>query len=261
MSIAFPDIDPIILQLGPLAISWYSLSYAVGIIIGSYYCKWLISRFDLAIKKQDFDDFISYLIVGIIVGGRLGYVLVYNPGKYFANPIEILKTYEGGMSFHGGIIGVIFSAIIFCHYRRIAFFQLADLLAAAAPIGIALGRIANFINCELVGRISNMPFAVEFPPDFIARHPSQIYESLTEGVMNFIIIYFLIMRFDILKRQKMTSAVFLLIYGFARIFCENFREPDYQIGFIFDYLTMGQILSMPFIFMGFVLLWRASKKY
>lgn len=260
MAIEFPAIDPIIMPIGPLAISWYSLSYVAGIIIGTYYCKNLISKNKLTITAAQFDDFISYLIIGIIVGGRLGYVILYDPIKYFHDPISVLKTYEGGMSFHGGVLGVIISTLIFCRMKKTSFFEIADLVSAAAPIGITLGRIANFINYELVGRISDFPLAVLFPPDFAPRHASQIYESLTEGVLSFIIIRFCITKYRILERPMATSGLFLVLYGLARIFCEFFRQPDPQLGFIFDYLTMGQILSTPFIIFGTILLCLSRKK-
>jgi phosphatidylglycerol:prolipoprotein diacylglycerol transferase len=260
MAIPFPNIDPIILPIGPLAISWYSLSYVVGIILGSSYCKFLISRYNRAITVSQFDDFISYLIIGIIVGGRLGYVLIYDPVKYFTNPIEILKTYEGGLSFHGGILGVIIVSIIFCKKNKLYFFELVDLLAAATPIGIFLGRIANFINCELYGRVTDFRWAVLFPPDFLPRHPSQIYESLTEGALTFLIINFFIRKYNLLERKMSVSGLFLLLYGVCRIGCEFFREPDPQIGFILDYFTMGQILSTPFIICGICLISLSKKK-
>ncbi len=257
----FPNINPIILPLGPLAISWYSLSYVFGVIIGSMYCKYLIRQHNIKITPLQFDDFISYLIIGIIVGGRLAYVLFYDPVRYFNDPIQILKTYEGGMSFHGGLIGVILSALLFACLNKISFIALADLLASAAPIGIALGRLANFINCELVGRVTTFPIAVLFPPDFLPRHPSQIYESLTEGVLNFIILAWMIRKYNTLKTPGAVSGLFLLIYGICRISCEFLRQPDQQIGFILGYITMGQILSLPFIVIGIAILtWSYSRK-
>lgn len=262
MAIAFPNIDPVILPIGGvLAISWYSLSYVVGILLGFVYCKYLIKRYSLKISIAQFDDFLTYLILGIIFGGRLGYVLIYDPVKYLSNPIEILKTYEGGMSFHGGLIGVLLVTIVFARNKQISFWLLADLISAAAPIGIALGRIANFINCELVGRVADFPLAVLFPPDFLPRHASQIYEALTEGVGSFIVISFCIFNYQALNRQGLVSGVFLLVYGISRIFCEFFRQPDYQLGFIFDLITMGQLLSIPFVIVGGILICLSSKKY
>jgi phosphatidylglycerol:prolipoprotein diacylglycerol transferase len=261
MAIPFPDINPVILPIGPLAISWYSLSYVVSIIIGSFYCKFLISKYNIKITKAKFDDFISFLIIGIIVGGRLGYVLIYDPIKYLSDPIQILKTYEGGMSFHGGLIGVILATVFFCKRYKIDFFEITDLLAAATPIGLFLGRIANFINGELVGRVApDYPLSVLFPPDFLPRHPSQIYEALTEGLLTFIIINFAIYKYNLLRKKTVISGLFLLMYGICRIGCEFFRAPDPQVGFIFDYFTMGQILSTPFIICGVCLLCLSFKK-
>jgi phosphatidylglycerol:prolipoprotein diacylglycerol transferase len=260
MAINFPAINPIIMPIGPLAISWYSLSYVVGIIVGAYYCKILIEKNSLTITTKQFDDFISYLIIGVIVGGRLGYVLVYDPLKYLSHPINILKTYEGGMSFHGGILGVIISTLIFARRNKVAFFEIADLVSAAAPIGIALGRIANFINCELVGRVTDFSLAVLFPPEFLPRHASQLYESLTEGFLSFFIILFFITKYRILETRMLTSGLFLTLYGTCRVFCEFFREPDIQVGYIFNYITMGQILSTPFIILGITLLCLSSKR-
>jgi phosphatidylglycerol:prolipoprotein diacylglycerol transferase len=259
MALNFPLINPIILPLGPLAISWYSLSYVVGILIGVYYCKYLIDNYSLPISPQQFDDFTSYIIIGIIVGGRLGYVTLYEPARYLANPIEILKTYEGGMSFHGGLVGVVLAALIFSKKNKIPFFILADLTAAAAPITIALARVANFINCELVGRVTDFAFAVKFPPQFIPRHASQLYESCSEGLLNFLLIAVLIKQYRFIEKKMAVSGTFFLVYGLARICCECFRQPDTQIGFIGNYFTMGQILSLPFVIIGIILLCLAKK--
>jgi phosphatidylglycerol:prolipoprotein diacylglycerol transferase len=260
MAIAFPEINPIILPIGPLAISWYSLSYVAGIILGSIYCKSLILKHKLNITVNQFDLFISWLIIGIILGGRLFYVLIYDPIRYFANPIEILKTYEGGMSFHGGVIGVAIATAMFCRRYNLNFFTLTDLVSAAAPIGIFLGRIANFINCELYGRVTNAPWGVMFPPDFLPRHPSQIYESLTEGLLSFIILYYLIKHYRLIQRRMVVSGIFLICYGLFRIFCELFRQPDELIGFICCNITMGQMLSAPLIIFGVLLLWASRKR-
>jgi phosphatidylglycerol:prolipoprotein diacylglycerol transferase len=270
MAIAFPDVNPIILPMGPLAISWYSLSYVAGIILGTMYCKSLILRYKLKVTVNQFDNFISWMIAGIILGGRLFYVSIYDPEKYFSNPIEILKTYEGGMSFHGGVIGVILATLIFCKRNNLNFFDVMDLVAAATPIGIFLGRIANFINCELYGRVTNMPWGVLFPPDFLSRHPSQIYESFTEGLLSFISLYYLIKRYHLIQKRMVVSGIFLILYGVFRIFCEFFRQPDELLGFIFQNInmgiavggiTIGQILSFPFIILGILLLWLSHKKF
>ena len=252
-----PNIDPIILSIGPLAISWYSCSYVAGIVFGWWYSLRLAKNFNLAIKPSDIEDFITWLIIAIILGGRLGYVVIYDPVKYFSNPVEILKTYEGGMSFHGAVIGIIITSIIFSKVRKIELGLITDLLVSSAGIGIFLGRIANFINGELYGRITDVAWAVEFPyGGMVPRHPSQLYEALLEGAVSFVVINILIYRCKLLKHRWSASAVFLIIYGTARMFVELFREPDLQIGFIAHYFTMGQILCLPMILVGILLLAR-----
>ncbi|WP_316355252.1 prolipoprotein diacylglyceryl transferase [Candidatus Trichorickettsia mobilis] len=252
---AFPDINPVIVAVGPLAISWYSLSYVTGILIGLNLSKRIVTKFSLNIAHKNLEDFISWAVIGIIIGGRLGYVLLYDPVKFLTHPIDILKTYEGGMSFHGGITGVIIVGYIFCKKYKLHFLQLTDILAIVAPIGLFLGRIANFINAELYGRVTDVAWAVIFPnSDQRPRHPSQIYEALLEGLVLFIIILFSVFRCRTLNNPGKTSAIFLILYSIFRIIIENFREPDFQIGFILNYITMGQILSLPMLFLGCYLL-------
>ncbi|WPY00215.1 Prolipoprotein diacylglyceryl transferase [Candidatus Trichorickettsia mobilis] len=253
--IAFPDINPVIVAVGPLAISWYSLSYVTGILIGLNLSKRIVTKFSLNITHKNLEDFISWAIIGIIIGGRLGYVLLYDPVKFLTHPIDILKTYEGGMSFHGGITGIITAGYIFCKKYKLHFLKFTDILAIVAPIGLFLGRIANFINAELYGRITDVAWAVIFPnSDLRPRHPSQIYEALLEGLVLFIIILFSVFRYRTLSSSGKTSAIFLILYSIFRIIIENFREPDFQIGFILNYITMGQILSLPMLFLGCYLL-------
>jgi phosphatidylglycerol:prolipoprotein diacylglycerol transferase len=252
----FPNIDPVIITLGPLAISWYSLSYVIGVLLGWYYVLKLIETNHLSISKQNIDDFVSWAIIGIIIGGRLGYVLFYDPVKYFSNPIEILKTYEGGMSFHGGISGLIMASFLFCKRRKIAFFGLMDLCAVVAPIGLFFGRIANFINAELYGRITDVPWAFIFPgSDGLARHPSQLYEAILEGFLLFFIQRYIISKVGGLKYPGLLSGVFLIFYSFFRIIVEFFREPDFKIGYLAEYFTMGQLLCIPMIIVGIILIY------
>ncbi|WP_106875028.1 prolipoprotein diacylglyceryl transferase [Candidatus Phycorickettsia trachydisci] len=250
----FPNIDRIIWHVGgPFAVSWYSLSYVIGIILGYLYCRHLINKYKLRITKNQLDDLINYLLIAI-VGARLGYVLVYDPLHYLSNPIEILKIYEGGLSFHGGLIGAFIGAYLFSRNQKVSMLEITDLLAAASPITIFFARIANFINCELVGRITDVPWAVLFPPQFLPRHPSQIYESLSEGLLTFIVLNLLIKKYRLIESKGAITGAFLILYAINRIICEFFREPDIGVGFIADSFTMGQILSLPMILVGILCL-------
>lgn len=250
--LAFPNINPIILSFGPFAVSFYSLSYVLGVILGLIYASYLCKRFSpISINRKQWEDFSTYIIISIILGGRLMYVLFYNPDRYFANPIEIFKTYEGGMSFHGGAIGITIAAFLFSKRHKINFFILTDLIGMVAPIGIFLGRVANFFNAELYGRVTNAWWAFKFPgSDMLPRHPSQLYEAFLEGLCLFVIMFF--SRTN-LKTPGFNSGVFLIYYSAFRIFAECFREPDIQIGFILSNITMGQLLSIPMLALGIYL--------
>lgn len=252
-SIAFPEINPVIISFGPLSINWYSLSYVAGILLGWFYAGYIIEKFSLNFAKKWREDFITYLIIGIIVGGRLGHVLLYDPMKYLLHPIDILKTYEGGMAFHGALIGTIIAAYLFCYQRKVSFLFLTDLLAISAPIGLFLGRIANFINAELYGRVTDVPWAVVFPDsDMLPRHPSQIYEALLEGLFLFVLMWYLTFYWKSFRLKGFNSGLFLICYSISRIFIEFFREPDFLIGF----LTAGQVLSLPMLILGLYLIYR-----
>lgn len=251
----FPNINPIIISFGPLAVSWYSLSYVVGIILGWYYVVKLIEKKYTSLKKQHADDFITWVIIGIIVGGRFGYVIFYDPVKYFSNPIDILKTYEGGMSFHGGILGFIIASVIFTRKNNIKYFTLVDVSAAATPIALFLGRIANFINAELYGRVTDVPWSFIFPgSDGLPRHPSQLYEAALEGFVLFFILYFCIIKYQGLKKSGFISGLFLIFYSGFRLIIENFREPDAHIGFHAEFITRGQLLCIPMLIVGFIVI-------
>jgi phosphatidylglycerol:prolipoprotein diacylglycerol transferase len=255
--INFPDIDPVIIKFGPLGISWYSLAYIAGILFAISYSKKISKKFALSIKEQEIDSFATWVIIAIIIGGRLGYVLIYDLDRYISYPLDILKTYEGGMSFHGAFLGVVIVSIIFSKNHRISTFVIFDLVCATSPVGIFLGRIANFINAELFGRVTDMKWGVIFPNGgHLPRHPSQIYESLTEGLLTFLIIQYCIFHFKILKTPGRTSGLFLFLYSIFRTIIENFREPDYSLGFFFDSFTMGQILSFPMFVASIYLLFR-----
>ena len=250
------DLDPVLLNLGPLEIRWYSLAYILGILIGWWLGKKIIPRLilskNLKFNLSDFDDFISYIIVSIIIGGRLGYVFFYNLAYYISNPIYIFKIWEGGMSFHGALIGIIIGTHLFSLKKKIPTFFLLDIIACVSPVGIFFGRIANFINGELVGKVTNIYWGVIFPSiDNQVRHPSQLYEALLEGVVLFFIINFVHFK----KNYKIgkCSSIFLIFYGTFRIFSEFFREPDIQIGYIFGVISMGMLLSTIMIFAGTII--------
>ena len=256
-AIPFPAIDPVLISIGPLAIRWYSLAYIAGILIGWRYIVGLAKQKPGVIDNAAIDDLIVWLVFGIILGGRLGYVLFYKPGYYLANPIEALYVWQGGMSFHGGAIGVILALAIFSRKRGVALLPLADLVACAAPIGLFFGRIANFINGELFGRPSDVAWAVVFPRGGNEpRHPSQLYESFLEGLVLFLILAAL-WRFTRLRdRPGALGGAFLVGYGVFRVIVEQFREPDAHLGFLIAGATMGQLLSLPLVVVGVWLLAR-----
>ena len=243
------NFDPILIDLGIFQIRWYSIAYIVGIILGWIYAIKIIKGMSkkhnfTMIGQRDFDDLIIYLVIGIVIGGRLGYVIFYNFEYYSANIFEIFKLWKGGMSFHGGLLGVIIATIIFSKIKRINFFYFADIICCVAPIGIFLGRIANFINGELFGKISTLPWAVIFPyGGNIPRHPSQIYEAILEGIFLFVLINFFAFKKKLLLKTGYVSGLFLIFYSVGRIVGENFREPDVHLGYFFKYFSMGVILS------------------
>ena len=245
------NFDPVAIQIFSLEIRWYSLAYIFGIIFAWIYCKKIL------IKDQNysklFDDLISYLIIGIILGGRLGYVLFYNAKYYLNNLIEIPMIWQGGMSFHGGLIGVLFATIIFSNKHNVNKYIFLDLIAVSAPIGIFLGRISNFINSELYGRETDVLWSVVFiRVDNISRHPSQIYEAALEGLILFFIMFFFTKKNYILK-PGLISSLFLIFYSLFRFFVEFYRAPDEQLGFVLLNLTMGQVISLIFLCFAFYL--------
>jgi phosphatidylglycerol---prolipoprotein diacylglyceryl transferase len=257
--IPFPAINPILVSIGPFAVRWYALAYIVGIIAGWFYARAIISSPKLwsgpaPLSVIDFDDFVIWITLGIILGGRIGYVLFYNLPHFAANPLEILQLWNGGMSFHGGVIGCVVAIVLFALRRGVPMLSLGDVTAAVAPIGLFLGRIANFINGELWGRPTDVPWAMVFPHGGpIPRHPSQLYEAALEGVVLFIILGLLV-RAGALKRPGIVTGAFALGYGVARITCEMFREPDVQLGFLWGGLTMGMLLCIPLVLAGIAIL-------
>jgi phosphatidylglycerol:prolipoprotein diacylglycerol transferase len=242
------NFDPIAFQIMSFEIRWYSLAYILGIVVGWILCKKIfIKNSDISEK---FDDYITYLIIGIILGGRIGYVIFYNFSYYLNNIFDIFKIWQGGMSFHGGLLGVIASSYIFAKKNNQNPFFYLDQVSLVAPIGIFFGRLANFINSELYGTATDMPWSVIFVEvDNISRHPSQLYEAILEGIILFLIlIYF--MNKGYLKKPGLISGMFLIFYSLFRFFVEFFRVPDEQIGYLFLNLTMGQIISLVFASIG-----------
>ena len=256
------NLEPVLLDFGIIVIRWYSLAYIFGIVFGWWFGKKIISHIlkntNLNFKLNDFDDLISYLIISIIAGGRIGYVIFYNFEYYISNPLEIIKVWEGGMSFHGALIGIIIGTYLFSKKKGVPTFFMLDIIACVAPIGIFFGRIANFINAELIGKVTNVSWSVIFPlVDTLPRHPSQLYEAMLEGIILFLILNILIFK----KKYKIgsSSCLFLIFYGIFRVISEIFREPDTQVGYLLDLFSMGTILSFFMIVSGFVIL-RILKK-
>lgn len=252
MALEFPNIDPVALEIGPVVIRWYALSYMAGFLLGWQYCMKL-ARLDGGVRPspEDMDDFLPWAILGVILGGRLGYVLFYQFGYYLDNPLAALQVWNGGMSFHGGALGVILAMIIYAAVKKISFFRFSDIVVCAVPIGLFFGRVANFVNGELFGRASDVPWAMVFPMGGDeARHPSQLYEAVLEGAVLFLILGTLIRIEAVRSRPGILGGAFLAGYGFFRGLIEFFREPDAHLGLIGEALSMGQILSLPMIIFG-----------
>lgn len=257
-ALPFPDIDPIIVSIGPLAIHWYGLAYVVGILFGWWYAKRLIVTQKLwpagmpQMKPEDIDDFLVWAALGIVLGGRVGYILFYDLSRYLANPLDIFAVWQGGMSFHGGFTGTVIAMILFCRKRGIPVWTLFDLIAAGTPVALGLVRCTNFINSELWGRITDVPWAFEFPNGGpFTRHPSQLYEALLEGLVLFVGLRILTHRYKKLGSPGFVAGAFVTGYGLIRIFIEFFREPDRQLGYLWGgWLTMGMLLSLPMVLVG-----------
>ncbi|ERF83228.1 prolipoprotein diacylglyceryl transferase [Bradyrhizobium viridifuturi] len=263
----FPVFDPVALALGPIVIRWYALAYIVGIVLGWVYARSLIKKErlwggEVPITLPQLDDFILWVTIGIIVGGRTGYVLFYNLPFFIAHPSEILELWKGGMSFHGGFLGCVAAVMLFARRNNISILSLGDITTAVAPIGLFLGRIANFINSELWGRHAeaSLPWAMIFPNGGpLPRHPSQLYEAGLEGIVLFTALAIMI-RMGALKRPGLILGSFIAIYGIARIIGEHFREPDPQLGFLWGGLTMGMLLSVPMIIVGAIIITAALRR-
>ncbi len=263
----FPNIDPVALSLGPLAIHWYGIAYVAGIMLGWFYARRLALTPRLwpndtsPISAQHLDDFILWAAGGIVLGGRIGYILFYDLGAVAANPIRALEIWNGGMSFHGGLIGTTIAMILFARKNGIPVWSMFDIIAAVAPVGLLFGRIANFINGELWGRIADVPWAVVFPTGGpFARHPSQLYEAGLEGLVLLVILAVTIYVFRALKTPGIVTGIFVCCYALSRIFVEFFREPDAQIGYLAgNWLTMGMVLSTPMFLLGLWAVLRARR--
>ncbi|MBL8580984.1 MAG: prolipoprotein diacylglyceryl transferase [Rhizobiaceae bacterium] len=257
-ALPFPDIDPVIVTIGPLAIHWYGLGYIVGILFGWWYAKRLVANPRLwppsgaPMRPEDIDDFLVWAAIGIVAGGRLGYVLFYDFARYIQNPLDIVAIWQGGMSFHGGLLGTILAMILFSRSRGINTWSLFDVIAAGTPPALGLVRVANFINSELWGRPTEMPWGVVFPNGGpLPRHPSQLYEALLEGLVLFLVLRLLTHRALKLKTPRFVGGAFICGYGLVRIFIELFREPDVQLGYLAGgWLTMGMVLSLPMVLIG-----------
>lgn len=254
-------IDPVLLTIGPLVVRWYALSYIAGILSGIFYVRFLAKYRKLDLGKNFIDDFLFATVLGIVIGGRLGYVLIYDLQPSLQDPLSVLKIWLGGMSFHGGFLGFFIATLIYTKTRKIDYWHLLDLAACAAPIGIFFGRLANFVNRELIGRETHSNWGVIFSEvDMSLRHPSQIYEALTEGILLFFIINLLFFRYKLYKKRMVLSGYFCIFYSTFRFISEFFREPDSQIGYMLNHFTMGQLISALMFCFGVCLVHRSNKK-
>ncbi len=266
LAIPFPMIDPVLIEFGPLAIRWYALAYIAGILLAWRYMVLTVRNTALWSKTPhpsatNIDDFVMWATLGIVLGGRLGYVLFYNLPYYLTNPAEIIAVWQGGMAFHGGLLGMIVVLFIYSRTHKLNPWTMFDLAAIAAPIGLFFGRIANFINSELWGRVTDVPWAVIFPnggPE--PRHPSQLYEAALEGALLFFVLRLLSHRFKLLQKPGVLAGSFAIGYGLARTFVEFYRVPDAHIGYLSGFFTMGMLLSLPMVFLGAIIVIWALKK-
>ena len=256
--IPFPVIDPVAIELGPVGIRWYALAYLAGLVIGWRLARRLAVLPPYLMRAERVDDLLAWMVLGVVAGGRLGYVLFYKPGYYLLNPLEALFLWQGGMSFHGGLAGVALAAFLFARRRNLPFLRVGDVVAAVAPVGLLLGRLANFVNGELYGRATDVSWAMVFPSDpaQVPRHPSQLYEAALEGLLLGVVMLALASRERVRARPGLLAGVFFLGYGLARSVAELFREPDAHLGFILGPVTMGQLLSLPLIAIGLALVVR-----
>ncbi|WP_404384352.1 prolipoprotein diacylglyceryl transferase [Caenispirillum salinarum] len=259
----FPNIDPVAFELGPIVIRWYALAYLTGLTGGWLLLRRMVPRWPGlgALTREDVDDFLLWATFGVVLGGRLGYVLFYKPGYYLSNPLEIVQVWHGGMSFHGGLLGVAVAIWLFARKRKVPLLPFADTIAVVAPIGLFFGRLANFINGELFGRPTDVPWAMAFPTGgAVPRHPSQLYEAALEGLLLLAVMAALASRPAVQARPGVLFGTFLMLYGLARFTVEFFREPDPFLGFVWQGATMGQLLSLPMIGLGMGIVAYAMRK-
>jgi len=260
ITLIHPEIDPVILSFGNIAIRWYGLSYVIGFLLGYILIKKINKYLHEPLKEKIIEELFIWITLGVIIGGRIGYILFYQTDLLFYDPIKVFYVWQGGMSFHGGLIGVIISLIIFSNIKKVNFFILSDFVSTTVPIGIFFGRIANFINIELYGRTTSFYFAMIYPSiDMERRHPSQLYEAFFEGFVLFFLL-FAIVRYNFeRKKYGINSAIFLVIYGTFRFLLEFLREPDSHLGLFFNQMTMGQILCVPMILVGIIIYFQKNR--
>jgi phosphatidylglycerol:prolipoprotein diacylglycerol transferase len=259
--IPYPAIDPVIFQVGPVVVRWYALAYIAGLVIGWRYLLKRSQKADAPMRPADADDFLLWATLGVVLGGRLGFVLFYRPAYFAAHPLEALQVWQGGMSFHGGLVGVTLAVLLFARRRGIPPLALSDMFLPVAPIGLGLGRIANFVNGELWGRVADVPWAMVFPnagPQ--PRHPSQLYQAGLEGLALFLLLWWAGRRKSISAAEGAITGLFFAGYGVARVIGEQFRQPDTYIGFLAGGSTWGQWLSLPLIAVGLWLMWRTRSR-
>lgn len=246
--IPFPQIDPVIFRIGPLAVRWYGLMYLLGFTGSFFYMRYLARLRKFALSTEEISDLIFYGAVGVVLGGRVGYTLFYNFSYYIKHPLEILAVWQGGMSFHGGLLGVVVAILVFCSRRKKMVLEVGDIVAAATPIGLGFGRVGNFINGELWGRVTDAPWGVVFPgAGSLPRHPSQLYEAVLEGLLLFILLW-VVHKMQV--RRGVPIFLFIAGYGICRFIVEFYRQPDAHIGYLWNDATMGQLLSIPMIIVG-----------
>jgi phosphatidylglycerol:prolipoprotein diacylglycerol transferase len=254
----FPTIDPVFLSIGPLQFRWYGLMYVLAFIATYFLIRSEVSRKKLSLTQDDIADLVFYGAMGVVLGGRLGYILFYNLGFYLTNPLKLFAVWEGGMSFHGGAIGVILGFVLYARRKKLPFLTLIDMAALCTPVGLGLGRIGNFINAELYGRPTSMPWGIIFPGgDGLPRHPSQLYEAFLEGLALFFIVRVMSRRSSV---SGVTAWTFCAGYGLFRFFVEFFRQPDAQMGFFLGLFSMGQLLSLPMFLLGSFMVFRLSRQ-
>lgn len=254
----FPRIDPVFLSIGPLQFRWYGLMYVLSFVSTYFIIRSEVKRKQLSLTADDVADLVFYGAMGVVLGGRLGYILFYNLGFYLANPLKLFAVWEGGMSFHGGFLGVVLSLLVYARRKKIPFLTTADMAALCTPVGLGLGRIGNFINAELYGRPTDVPWGMIFPgSDGLPRHPSQLYEALLEGLVLFVIVRFASRKAE---ADGVAACTMCAGYGLFRFIVEFFRQPDAQMGIFFGFFSMGQMLSLPMFLLGSALVWRLSRR-